>query len=212
MDVRMPNMDGLQATRAIRAREGRSQAAPIIAFTANAFAEDVEACREAGMNDLVVKPARKTAMIEAILRALSRHAPAVDRDAAAVAPPLVPAQTPPADAAEAIDRTAFENLVLEIDKEAATETLALFVKETEDCLKSLRKLAIGTDRLAIERAAHSLKGTAATFGLREVAQLARALERDAPHITAGDYRTLLDRIDAAFATARTQYLAPLLSS
>jgi signal transduction histidine kinase/CheY-like chemotaxis protein/HPt (histidine-containing phosphotransfer) domain-containing protein len=212
MDVRMPNMDGLQATRAIRARESRSQPVPIIAFTANAFAEDVEACRAAGMNDLVVKPVRKTAMIEAILRALSSHAPAVDRDAAAVAPPLVPAQTPSTDVAAAIDRTAFENLVLEIDKEAATETLALFVKETEDCLKSLRKLAIETDRLTIERAAHSLKGTAATFGLREVAQLARSLERDAPHITAGDYRTLLDRIDAAFATARTQYLAPLLSA
>jgi CheY-like chemotaxis protein/HPt (histidine-containing phosphotransfer) domain-containing protein len=212
MDVRMPEMDGLQATRTIRSRGGRLQTLPIIAFTASAFEDDVKACRDAGMDDLVVKPVRKKVMVEAILRALSRHAPIADVDAAAVAPPLVPAQTPPADAAAAIDRMAFENLVLEIDKEAAIETLALFVKETDACLVSLRSLAIETDRLAIERAAHSLKGTAATFGLREVAQLARSLERDAPHITAGDYRTLLDRIDAAFASARTQYLAPLLSS
>jgi signal transduction histidine kinase/DNA-binding response OmpR family regulator len=209
MDVRMPNMDGLQATRAIRAREGQSQPVPIIAFTANAFAEDVEACRRAGMNDLVVKPVRKTAMIEAISRALSSQAPVVDRDAAAVAPPLVPAQMPSTDAAAAIDRKAFENLVLEIDEEAATETLALFVKETGDCLKSLRRFSIETDRLAIERAAHSLKGTAATFGLREVAQLARALERDAPHITASDYGVLLGRVEAAFSSARTEYLARL---
>jgi signal transduction histidine kinase/DNA-binding response OmpR family regulator len=212
MDVRMPEMDGLQATRTIRSRGGRLQTLPIIAFTASAFEEDVKACRDAGMDDLVVKPVRKKVMVEAILRALARHAPVAYMDAAAVAPPLVPTQTPPADAAAAIDRTAFEKLVQEIDKEAAIETLALFVKETDDCLKTLRRLAIETDRLAIERAAHSLKSTAATFGLREVAQLARALERDAPHITAGDYRTLLDRIDAAFAAARMQYLAPLLSS
>ena len=185
---------------------------PIIAFTANAFAEDVEACREAGMNDLVVKPVRKKVMVEAILRVLSSHAPAADTDSAAVAPPLVPAQTPSADAAAAIDRKAFENLVSEIDKEAAIETLAMFVKETDDRLNLLRRLSIETDRLTIEREAHSLKSAAATFGLREVAQLARALERDAPHITAGDYRTLLDRIEAAFASARTQYLAALLST
>jgi len=67
MDVRMPEMDGLQATRVIRSH-GATPAVPIIAFTANAFPEDIEACRGAGMNDFVVKPARKKAMIEAILR------------------------------------------------------------------------------------------------------------------------------------------------
>jgi signal transduction histidine kinase/DNA-binding response OmpR family regulator len=212
MDVRMPEMDGLQATRAIRSREGRSQTVPIIAFTANAFAEDVKACREAGMNDLVVKPVRKKVMVETILRVLSSHAPAVDTDSAVVAPPLVPAQTPSADAAAAFDRKAFEELVAEIGQEAATETLALFVSETDDRLKLLRRLSIETDRLTIEREAHILKSAAATFGLRAVAQLARTLERDAARIAAGDYRALLDRIEAAFASARTSYLAAMLSS
>ena len=70
MDVRMPEMDGLQATRIIRSRGEKQAAVPVIAFTANAFPEDIEACREAGMNDFVVKPARKKAMVEAILRVL----------------------------------------------------------------------------------------------------------------------------------------------
>ena len=212
MDVRMPEMDGLQATRTIRSRGGRLQTLPIIAFTASAFEDDVKACRDAGMDDLVVKPVRKKVMVEAILRMLSSHPPAADTDSAVVAPPLVPAQTPAADADAAFDRKAFEHLAAEIGQEAATETLALFVSETDDRLKLLRRLSIETDRLTIEREAHTLKSAAATFGLLAVAQLARTLERDAARITAGDYRVLLDRIEAGFASARTSYLAAMLSS
>ena len=73
MDVRMPEMDGLEATRAIRAKGGRLQTVPIIAFTANVFAEDAIACREAGMNDIVSKPVRKKSLIETILRVLPRQ-------------------------------------------------------------------------------------------------------------------------------------------
>jgi CheY-like chemotaxis protein len=207
MDVRMPEMDGLQATRAIRARGGRLQIVPIIAFTANAFAEDVKACSEAGMDDFVIKPVRKRVMVEAILRALSSHAPMAGAASADGAPPLVPAQTPSTDVPSPFDREAFDNLVTEIGEDSAFEMLALFVKETEDRLKRLRKLSSDADRVTIEREAHSLKGEAGTFGLREVAQLARTLERDAAHVTASDYCTLLDRIEVAFSSGRTQYSA-----
>ncbi|PDT87901.1 hybrid sensor histidine kinase/response regulator [Bradyrhizobium sp. Y36] len=70
MDVRMPDMDGLAATRAIRAQGGRFAALPIIALTANAFSEDVKICREAGMSDFLAKPLRKPALVAALLRAL----------------------------------------------------------------------------------------------------------------------------------------------
>jgi CheY-like chemotaxis protein len=80
MDVRMPDMDGLAATRAIRARGGRLDALPIIALTANAFQEDIRICREAGMSDFLAKPLRKPALIAALARALdgytmAEHAP-----------------------------------------------------------------------------------------------------------------------------------------
>ncbi|MBP0115039.1 ATP-binding protein [Bradyrhizobium vignae] len=71
MDVRMPDMDGLAATRAIRAQGGRLL--PIIALTANAFPEDIKICREAGMSDFLAKPLRKPALIAALLRALDGH-------------------------------------------------------------------------------------------------------------------------------------------
>ncbi|MGA2565567.1 MAG: ATP-binding protein, partial [Pseudolabrys sp.] len=93
MDMRMPEMDGLQATRAIRALGGRLATVPIVAFTANAFAEDVQACRDAGMNDFVVKPVRKKVLSQMIARILESGAPTA---AAAMpeieAPPIIPAQ------------------------------------------------------------------------------------------------------------------------
>jgi signal transduction histidine kinase/FixJ family two-component response regulator len=74
MDVRMPDMDGLAATRAIRQPGGRFDLLPIIALTANAFPEDVKICREAGMSDFLAKPLRKLALIAALLRALDQIA------------------------------------------------------------------------------------------------------------------------------------------
>jgi len=87
MDVRMPDMDGLAATRAIRAQGGRLAALPIVALTANAFPEDVRICREAGMSDFLAKPLRKPALVAALLRALDGHMMSEDA-------PLQPAMMP----------------------------------------------------------------------------------------------------------------------
>jgi signal transduction histidine kinase/DNA-binding response OmpR family regulator len=207
MDVRMPEMDGLQATRAIRARGGQFLKLPIIAFTANAFSEDIKACLEAGMNDFVAKPVRKKVMVEAILRVLASQVGSVETVSAEIAPPLIPSEAPSIDTWSPVDRVAFDNLIQEIGEDSAYETLSIFVRETEAQLMLLRTLHSDTDRITIEREAHSLKGAAATFGLRELAQLARALEREAPQITVSDYYALLDRIDSTFSSARTQYPA-----
>jgi HPt (histidine-containing phosphotransfer) domain-containing protein len=202
MDVRMPEMDGLQATRAIRARGHRLAMMPIIAFTANAFPEDVKTCSEAGMNDFVVKPARKKALVEAILRVLP--APEADRLPEHSAPPL--ALSIPANLATALDREVFAELAREIGREAAFEIHAVFTAETEARLKLLRELAVDSDRTRIGREAHSLKSAAGTFGYRELASLAQRLERDTARLAASEYRVLLDSMDAAYACASAQEL------
>ncbi|ABD08545.1 Hpt sensor hybrid histidine kinase [Rhodopseudomonas palustris HaA2] len=223
MDMRMPEMDGLEATRAIRAKGGALATVPIIAFTANAFAEDEKACREAGMNDHIAKPVRKNVLVGAILRALPplpspgarsvRPAPE-----ATGAPPPTGSQngtaTPraPAPIAHAVDtgaavrlyvgKTAFDHLVAEIGEQSSRDVLAVFIRDTAARLELLAALEIGTDRRKIEREAHSLKSAAATFGLDRLASLARELERTAPQLSEAGYVAQVSEIRAAFAAAQ----------
>jgi CheY-like chemotaxis protein len=71
MDIQMPVLDGIEATRQIR-RLQNNPAVPILAFTANVFAEDEARCREAGMNGFVGRPIESEALYEAMLVALAR--------------------------------------------------------------------------------------------------------------------------------------------
>jgi signal transduction histidine kinase/NO-binding membrane sensor protein with MHYT domain/DNA-binding NarL/FixJ family response regulator len=75
MDMRMPEMDGLEATRKIRALDGHRSSIPIIALTANAFADDIKACHDAGMNDFVAKPIRKKTLVEKLTKIVADRPP-----------------------------------------------------------------------------------------------------------------------------------------
>ncbi|AVT80534.1 hybrid sensor histidine kinase/response regulator [Rhodopseudomonas palustris] len=213
MDVRMPEMDGLDATRAIRSHGGALANVPIIAFTANAFAEDAAACRDAGMNDHVAKPVRKKALIEAILRALP-PLPAAESPRLVPAPaPLAP---PPGDNAKQtaapsdlggagqlyVGRKAFGHLVEEIGEDATLAVLSVFARDTEARIALFDSLDIASERRRIEREAHSLKSAAATFGLDTLSGLARELEHAAPHLTQAEYVAITRQIKAAFSAAR----------
>ena len=68
MDMRMPVMDGIAATRAIRALEGPERDVPIVGLTANATPEDAARCREAGMNDHLIKPIDRAALAKAVAK------------------------------------------------------------------------------------------------------------------------------------------------
>jgi CheY-like chemotaxis protein len=71
MDMRMPELDGLEATVALRAMGGTFASLPVIAFTANAFPDDLKACQNVGMNGFVSKPVRKRKLVETILGTLT---------------------------------------------------------------------------------------------------------------------------------------------
>jgi CheY-like chemotaxis protein len=75
MDVQMPEMDGLEATRLIRGLHQPFASVPIIALTANAFPEDVRTCLAAGMDQFVAKPVSRETLLNALMKALSESMP-----------------------------------------------------------------------------------------------------------------------------------------
>ncbi len=207
MDVRMPEMDGLQATRAIRALATPSAAVPIIALTANAFPEDLEACRNAGMNDFVVKPVRKKLLVDAMVRVLKMAEVPGSADGAIEAPPVVPPCAPPWTEAPAFDARVFDELVSEIGEEGALEVLAIFMRETDDRLPRLSSPTGQDDRSRVEREAHSLKSGAGTFGMMALAALARTVERDAKHMSSETLKEAVAKMEVAYADARKAFVA-----
>lgn len=72
MDLHLPGMDGLEATRRLRRMEQGRRRTPVIALTASVLPDDRAACREAGMDDFVGKPFRKKQLLVAVLRAVRR--------------------------------------------------------------------------------------------------------------------------------------------
>ncbi|EJW12906.1 Signal transduction histidine kinase [Rhodovulum sp. PH10] len=193
MDVRMPDLDGLAATRAIRARGGDHATMPIIGVTAAATPEDVAACRAAGMTAVVGKPVRKQTLVEAV------HAALADDPAEAFAATALAA---PSAEIVAQDRATIALLVEEIGEEGTRLAVDLFVGDTEARLARLRALSPTRERRTVMREAHTLKGAAGTLGLRGLAALARELEWAAGTITPAEYLALLDRLDAGYARAR----------
>ena len=206
MDVQMPDIDGLEATRRIRARPELAKL-PIIAMTANVMQSDRDQCLAAGMNDHVGKPIH----VEELVRTLLRHVTVPERVAAApepipavadvpalpsaaVAPaPAAPAARPPQSSPSAlIDRkTALLRLGGNTQFYAVVEKS--FVADAPLQLKTAREQVAqrrwGDARLSL----HTLKGLSGTLGatgLYEVAALAeksaKALQQDAGDNVAGD--------------------------
>ena len=220
MDMRMPEMDGLQATRAIRAQGGRLARIPVIGFTANAFPEDIAACRDAGMNDVVVKPVRKTRFVETLAQALeadrsflksaNEEIPDVDPKPVALSPVDTTshvAQPASVEAAPAFDPLVYAELLEEMgeDLDLLRDT---YLAETLERIRNLATLSMPTDATKINREAHSIKGTSATFGLRQLSELARTLEHQSADLSEDAYRVMLDDIDKAFEAARNWLTDP----
>jgi len=209
MDLRMPRMDGLEATRAIRRLGGARGAVTIVALTANAFADDVKACRDAGMDDFVAKPIRKQVLIATLAKIAAQALSLAPAHGGAFEPPAE--EQPATDAEALIDRSMLTELCEEIGEEGARAILEVFLNETRGRIALLETLAPSTDRAAIEVEAHTLKGAAGSVGFARVSSLAKAVELAARAGATTDFVAEVERIKEVFAESCREIEARPLS-
>jgi len=173
MDIQMPELNGYEATAAIRANEGSDRHTPIIAMTAGARREDRERCRYKGMDSYLAKPVSKDALLALVARSVRRERV---RDSQ---PPLV-GHT--AAAEMTIDPAVLDELRVlgkAAEHDFVGELVDEFVHDTELRLVELRTSVDVGDALAVRRIAHAIKGSGGQLGGRRLALSCGRLERKA---------------------------------
>jgi PAS domain S-box-containing protein len=175
MDVRMPRMDGLAATAAIRGLEGPAGRVPIIAMTAAAMPDEVARCLEAGMDAHVAKPMDLTALLAAVSDMLENRP---RRSRAAVEEPNPAGPT-------LIDHTTLQELRAAVGPGRLPRLIGVFADETR---ARVARLSETDDVAVIEEEAHGLKSAAGTFGAAALRSIASSLEeacvaRDMPRVS-----------------------------
>jgi len=196
MDVQMPELDGLEATRRIRQRQSDPAAHPhfkqsviIVAMTANAMQGDREKCLAAGMDDYLPKPVRP----EALQAMLELHGKSLSKPATPSASPLENPPAPPTDSAQPIltllPAPAAPSPVVDppVDIERLNdfaggnienfnELVALYLKQTTEQLEQIRAAVSEKDAERTSRVAHSCAGASATCGMVAIVPLLRKIE------------------------------------
>ena len=205
MDMQMPVMDGLTATRELR-KDARFQSIPIMAMTANAMSRDIERCTEAGMNDHIAKPIDEAGLWATLSRWIAPQeaagrAPAVhhEREHKSARLPDIPGL----DAVAGLSHAGGK-------EELYQNLLRKFASGQRGSPAALRKAMQAGDWALAERLVHTLKGVAATVGAKDIRARAARLEeliaqRDDPALTdalvaplASELAELIAHIDRLF--------------
>jgi CheY-like chemotaxis protein len=184
MDCHMPDLDGLEATRQIRAVEGPGRHVPILAVTAGTVPGARQACLQAGMDDFIAKPFSLSTLRRKashwLSMAVREHEPEATERAS---PVLAEARTveaqrlgiaPPAS----VDLSRLQELADEAGSPRIVEELSLiFVEDMDRRLESLREAADERVERKLLSVLHSVKGACSNFGAQRMAALAEAIER-----------------------------------
>lgn len=169
MDIQLPDMDGLEVTRQLRAQGGWLADVPIVAMTAGGAEDDRQRCLQAGMDDYITKPLSIGALNNML--ALQLGAPSAET------------AVPDASASDEslLNEETLSGLYQTLGEDHLRQLLALYHQQVEDYLAQLATY-LGSDTLSAENAqqvarlAHQLRGEALSIGAQQVAQYARSLE------------------------------------
>jgi signal transduction histidine kinase/CheY-like chemotaxis protein len=194
MDVNMPEVDGLEATRQIHAAFGPASP-PIIAVTAAASADDRERCEAAGMDDYLTKPLQVAALARALEKWIATGEPS---------PAAHPAPPPPAHEAPVLDTQRLQEF-REYDDEELTmtrEVIGLFLADTPPRLDALEAAAAQGDAAALAATAHAIKGAAGNIGAGALHQGAGRLEAQAKEALPADAAAQVAQLRALWHVTR----------
>jgi CheY-like chemotaxis protein len=199
MDVQMPEMDGLEATAALRELEaGREQRLPIIAMTAHAMKGDRSRFLHAGMDGYIAKPIQLQELVSVIEQAVPK-------------PQARQEEYPPQPAAQEVIDWKRALATVDGDSELLFDLLRIFANEAPTTIEKLRAAVEIKDAAAIRLTAHTLKGSVSNFGAPEAVEAALQLEimaqkGEMQHISKG-FRNLdkqIQRVLDAIATLESE--------
>jgi two-component system, sensor histidine kinase len=206
MDLHMPGLDGIEATRLIRALPERGAATvPIVALTADAFTETRERCLVAGMNSFLTKPVGRE-KLGALLRQLFGSHAGIDVDGGVEAMPLR-ADLSDADAAPLIDSAAVARTLDLLTPPRYAQVLADYLDQAPSTVERLRHAVRDAQPLDLRVHAHATRGAALNLGLAALAATAEALQNGAAHLPAHEIALLVQRFDDQLAATRAAALA-----
>ncbi|MDP3702253.1 MAG: PAS domain S-box protein [Hylemonella sp.] len=201
MDMQMPVMDGLEATRAIRKLPGWASR-PILAMTANAYEEDRQACQDAGMDDFIAKPVEPEVLFATLLKWLPQQQQAQGTHIPNVPPEHLPQAQPalPKQLAEfaGLD-TARGLLALNGNVSTYVALLRQFAASHREDAQQLRSELAAGDSEAARQRTHALKGVAANLGATALSSAAVALELDLRNADASKLPALLESLQTELA-------------
>jgi PAS domain S-box-containing protein len=170
MDISMPVLDGVEATRMIRAAELPGRGVPIVALTAHALPGEIERFREAGLDDVLIKPISRASLAATLARALLRGVPgqpaAIRADAASRDLPL-------------LDETHIGELRALLGEERTVRQIGQFLIEADDFVAGMsRAVAEGASAGAVRASVHRVAGSAAILGATALHEHLRRIEAD----------------------------------
>ena len=166
MDVSMPEMDGLEATRRVRELPGAKGQIKIIALTANVFKDDLDRCMEAGMNGFIPKPIDKNNL----LTTLAKFLPAEPVQDTTVEPTEIIQDT------SCLDMDVLGQLVDDVDEEVIPIMMQVYFKEVDNRCRVIEEALSSSNLEILQEEAHALKSSSGALGANGLCDQAEKLE------------------------------------
>jgi two-component system, sensor histidine kinase len=203
MDLHMPLLDGVEATRAIRALPDAARSTvPIVALTADAFADTRDRCLVAGMNDVLTKPVSPQKLATLLRQLFGNDGRAAGAALGERSPSSAPRPSLSTGSAPLLDEAAVEAALQGLSRAKLAQMMATFLDQGPQTVQHLRAAVRDAQPLELRVNAHAVKGAALNLGLAALAGTAEALQEGAAHLPAHEIARLVQRYEELLPLTR----------